>query len=202
MSSLWSNCELIYCMPSAGPSKTTNTASVVSANGTTGTAFQMPALNSIWPISGMIGKAINVQAAGIYDSGTAYAVTTALYLDTTQGTETGTLVAATGAASTWPAAAAGGWYFNVTLTCVGTSISSNADTSAWYVTGNLMAGAANNAATTTASAFMMGSPSSSGAASTVALPTQASIGYLEIWSTWATAPTAQVCTQFLVFAEN
>lgn len=199
MTSLWSNCELLYSMPAVGATKASTTASVITGNAAGNPAFQMPALASLWSQSAMPGKAIAIIAGGTYDTGTAYAVTTALYADPTQNSTTSQqLIASTGAASTWPLGTTNNWYMNLTLTC----IAATANSSSWTTVGNVMAGAGGNAATTACSTWLLGGAQSAGVPTALALVTTASIGYLELWSTWATAPTAQVCSQFMVFAEN
>ncbi len=197
MTSIWSNCELLYSMPAVGATKSNTTASVITGNAAGNPAYQLPPLASLWSQSAMVGKSIVFVAAGTYDTGTTYAVTTNLSYDATQGSA-GTTIAATGAASTWPVGATNNWWMEVTATC----ISSGLNTSGWMTGGTLTAGTGNNAATTAAASWMMGGAQTAGVPNALALATVASIGYIEIWSTWATSPVAQVCSQFKVFAEN
>jgi hypothetical protein len=119
-----------------------------------------------------------------------------LAVDPTQGT-IGTTVAATGAA-TVVSTTTGSWWMDVWLTC--TSVGNN--TSGWITNGRVCYGPSNNAATAASSDFMMGGAQTLGVPNTLALATSTSVGYLELWSTFGTAPTAFVCSQFLVFGLN
>ncbi len=197
MTSLWSNCELLYSMPAVGATKSSAAASIISGNAAGNPAYQMPPLASLWSQSAMVGKVIAIIAGGTYDQGAnAYAVTTNLMYDATQGAS-GTSIASTGA-SVWPTGTVNNWYMNITLTCISVGL----NTSGWTVNGNITAGSGNNAATVAATTYMMGGAQTLGVPNALALATTTSIGFIEIWSTWATLPTAQVCSQFMIFAEN
>lgn len=191
MTSLVSNTELLYSMPSVGPTKTTTTASVVSA--AAASAFQMPALESLWMLSNMTGKSIHIEAAGAYDAG---AVTNllAVQFDTTPGTAL-TSVAATGAV-TLASLTTGTWGLDLNLTCVGVTSITQVN---WFANGVVWYGGA--ASTTANTQFTLGGANTAGIPATVAL-NPSLLYYPELWSTFGTAPTAFVCSMFKVYAEN
>lgn len=197
MTSLWSNCELLYSMPVVGATKSSTGQSCISGNAAGNPAYLMPPLATLWSQSAMLGKAINIQASGTYDAASNYNVTTQLAYDGTQGSYS-TPIAATGIAVSWPTGTTNNWYMNVNMTCISVGL----NTSGWTVNGNVMAGAGNNAATAAATTFMMGGAQTAGVPTALALVTTTTIGFIELWSTWSTAPTAMVCSQFMIFAEN
>lgn len=190
-----SGAEVLYEMPAVGATKTTTTQSIVSGNSSGNGAYQLPALSSIWPVDVIQGKSMHVQAGGTYDAG---AVTNAMVLayDPTQGT-IGTTIAATGA-FTIPSTTTGSWLLDLWLDCM--SVGNN--TSGWSVSGSIKYGVSNNAATAAASEVMMGGAQTAGVPNLLALATSASIGYIELWSTFGTAPTAFVCSSFKIFGLN
>lgn len=187
--------EIIYQMQAVGATKTTTTQSLVSGNASGNPAFQMPALASIWSPDRLQGKTIMIKAGGTYDAG---AVTNTLVIaaDSTQGT-IGTTLASTGAA-TIISSTTGNWYLEVTLNCI--SVGNN--TSGWATSGYVMYGTGNNAGTAGAALAMVGGAQSAGVPTALNLATSTTIGYIELWSTFGTAPTAFVCSQFSIWGCN
>ena len=190
-----SQAEVLHSMPAVGATLASTTASVVTGNSASNPPYSMPALASIWPVYSLPGKHLIFRASGTYDA-TAVTNTLALRFDPTQGTA-GTLIAGTGAA-TWISTTTGSWQMEIWLTCT----AAGQNTSNWMTSGTLTIGASNNAATATGSSFMVGGAQAAGVPTALALATTASIGYIELWSTWGTAPTAFVCSQFLIFGMN
>jgi hypothetical protein len=76
------------------------------------------------------------------------------------------------------------------------------NTSNWMTSGSVTYGASNNAGAAAGSEVMMGGAQTAGVPTALALATSATIGYIELWSTWGTAPTAFVCSQFLILGLN
>ena len=187
--------DVLFSMPGPGATKTTTTQSLVSGNSATSPAFLMPALGTIWPASQLQGKALQILMGGTYDAG---AVTNALTLsvDATQGTH-GTDIAATGA-FTIVSTTTGAWSAQVLLTCIGTGAVTSSN---WEVIGGASYGAANNASTTGTNDVLMGGANSAGVPTAVTLSNTAS-NFWEVWSTFGTAPTAFVMSQFVVMALN
>lgn len=186
---------VLYSMPAAGATKTTTTQSMVSGNAAGNPAFQMPALGAIWPVSAMTGKVLQILAGGTYDAG-AVTSTIGVYYDATQAT-VGTLIAGTGAA-TIVSSTTGEWTMEVTLTCTGAA---SATTSNWMTSGSVLYGTGNNAGVNGAVTAMVGGANTLGVPTALALPNYAS-NYWEVWSTFGTAPTAFVMSQFIVMALN
>jgi hypothetical protein len=187
--------EILYQMPAVGATLASTTATVVSGNAAGNPAYQMPALASIWQPHQMQGKGIQILAGGTYDA-TAVGNTMALRYDPTQGTA-GTLIAGTGSAVVISGTTMS-WTMEILLTC--TQVGNN--TSNWMTSGALVYGISNNAATVAATTYMVGGAQAAGVPAALALATEATIGYIELWSTWATAPTAFVCSQFLIQGLN
>jgi hypothetical protein len=182
-------------MPVVGATKTTTTSSLVSGNSGTNPAFLMPALGSIWPVSSMQGKVLQVWAAGTYDA-TAVTSQLGLYFDATQATQ-GTLIAGTGAV-TVPSTTTGEWNMEVTLTCIGTGAVTSSN---WNTAGQIAYGPGNNAAAAAATVAMVGGANTAGVPTSLLLSNTAS-NFWELWSVWGTAPTAFVCSQFIVMGLN
>jgi hypothetical protein len=189
------NTELIYSMPAVGATIASTTATPVTGNSASNPAYFMPPLLSIWPGQTLVGKCLRFVARGTSDN-TAVNNTMALRFDPTQATA-GTLVAGTGAAA-WTSNTVNSWEFEVELSC----ISQGNNTSGWMTGGILTVGVGNNSSTATGSTFMVGGAQTLGVPTALALATQASIGYIELWTTWATAPTAFVCSQFMIWGIN
>lgn len=192
MTSLLSNAELLYSMPVVGPTKTTTAVQCVTQPAAL--AFQLPALSALWPLDKMPGKALKVVAGGTYDAG---AVTNLLTLnaDTTPATAL-TAIAGTGAV-TWISSTTGMWEMDIDIDCVG--VVSPTSTS-WFASGKLFAGPGN-----TPSA--LGQISGVGGANALGIPSAVALDptlryFLELFSTWGTAPTAFVVSKFKVYAEN
>lgn len=186
--------DTLFSMPAPGATKTTTTQSLVSGNSATSPAFLMPALGTIWPVSALQGKVLQVLMGGTYDAG-AVTSTLALAVDATQGT-LGTTIAGTGAV-TVISSTTGAWNAQILLTCTGTVAVTS---SAWEVIGTVSYGGGNNAGTSTSDA-MIGGANSAGVPTAVTLSNTAS-NFWEVWSTWGTAPTAFVMSQFVVMALN
>jgi hypothetical protein len=185
----------LYSMPAVGATKTTTTQSLVSGNAAGNPAFQMPELGALWPVSQMAGKVLQILAGGTYDAG-AVTNTMVLAYDSTQGS-IGTTIASTGAA-TVVSTATGEWQMELTMTCTGAASATNSN---WMTTGTISYGVGNNAAASAASVFMLGGANSAGVPTALSLPNYAN-NYWELWSTFGTAPTAFVCSQFMVLALN
>jgi hypothetical protein len=186
---------VLYSMPNAGATKTTTTQSLVSGNSATNPAFQMPALGSIWPVSNMQGKVISILAGGTYDA-TAVGSTLGLYYDATQGS-VGTLIAGSGSVVV-VSSTTGGWYMDLTLTCIGTGAVTSSN---WYTSGSIVYGVGNNAGVAGSATGIVGCANALGVPTALTL-SNVTLNYWELWSTWATAPTAFVVSQFVVMAMN
>lgn len=182
-------------MPAAGVTKTTTTQSCVSGNSATNPAFLMPALGTIWPVSNMQGKAINIWAGGTYDA-TAVGSTLGLYYDATQGS-VGTLIAGTGAVVV-VSSTTGAWNMQLTLNCIGTGAVTSSN---WYTTGSISYGVGNNAGVAGNAIASVGGANALGVPTALTL-SNVTTNYWELWSTWATAPTAFVCSTFIIQAMN
>lgn len=187
--------EVLYQMPAVGATKTTTTQSLVSGNASGNPAYQLPALASIWSPDKLQGKSLHIQAGGTYDAG-AVTNTMVLAYDPTQAT-IGTTIAATGA-FTIPSTTTGSWLMDLWLDCI--SVGNN--TSGWSTSGSIKYGASNNAGATASTEVMMGGAQTLGVPTSLALATSASIGYIELWSTFGTAPTAFVCSSYKIFGLN
>lgn len=186
--------DVLFSMPGPGATKTTTTQSLVSGNSATSPAFLMPALATIWPVSALQGKAIQILLGGTYD---ATAVTAQLFLsvDSVQATH-GTDIATSGAV-TVISSTTGAWNASILLTCIGTGAVTSSN---WEIIGGVSYGGGNNAGTSTSDA-LMGGANSAGVPTAVTLSNTAS-NFWEIWSTWGTAPTAFVLSQYVVMALN
>jgi hypothetical protein len=160
-------------------------------------AFLMPALGTIWPVSSMQGKAIQIIAAGTYDA-TAVGVTLQLFADPTQASTTSqVLIAGTGSVVA-VSSTTGAWNLEMTMTCTGTGAVTSSN---WMTAGVLTIGAGNNAGVAGSAVAMVGGANALGVPSALTLSNIAS-NYWELWATWATAPTAFVCSQFMVIGLN
>lgn len=189
------NTELLYSLPVLGNS-ITSTSTVVCNTAATASPFQLPALGNIWSTSNMIGKGFMIIANGGYDCAALNSNTLRLQLDqnVAASAATSSLVTVTGAA-TAPLSTIGAWDLQVWMTCVATS----PGTASFYVSGDLAYGASNSNSATLY--YNVGNPVTAG------VPTACSVSttlptFVELWTTWATAPTAFVCSQFMVFGLN
>jgi hypothetical protein len=184
-------------MPGAGASLASTTKSVVSGNSASVPAFLMPALGTIWPVSAMQGKAIQVIAAGTYDA-TAVGNTLQLYADPTQASTTSQILLAGTGSVVVVSTTTGSWNMELTLTCTGTGAVTSSN---WMTAGVITYGVGNNAGTAGAAVAMVGGANALGVPTALTLSNITS-NYWELWSTWATAPTAFVCSQFMVMGLN
>jgi hypothetical protein len=185
--------ELLYSMPAIGPTITTTTAhTMMTGNSATNPPFLLPALSSIWSPSSLVGKGLMILASGGYDIASSTPTTMLLSMDTTSTTP-GVTVGATGSAA-WAASTTGAWEIQVWLTCVSTGT-----VSTWYSGGQLTCGPGNaETAAATALTYMFSNAITAGIPQPVTLTTNQAY-FPEIYTTWATAPTAQVCSQFMIF---
>lgn len=189
--------ELLYCMPAVGATKTTTAVQVVSGTTTGAPAFQLPALQNLWSPANMAGKGLKFVARGTSDN-TAVANTLAIGVNTAQGTAPTAIVLASTGATVWPSSTIAAWEMECDSTCIA---STNAS-STWVTAGVLTVGSGNNGSTpTAATAFMVGGANTLGVPSGVVLVPTTSY-FVELTSLWATAPTAFVCSQFMIYGMN
>jgi hypothetical protein len=189
------NTELLYSMPVIGTS-ITSTSTVVCNTAATMGPFQLPALGNIWSIGNMVGKGLMIVASGGYDCAALNSNTFRLQTDTAIATSAATsgLLCVTGAA-TAPLSTTGAWDLQVWMSCV----SVVANTATFYVSGDLTYGAGNSNSATLY--YNVGNSVTAGVPTATSLATNAA-QYVDLWTTWATAPTAFVCSQFMVFGLN
>jgi hypothetical protein len=187
------NLELIYSMPVIGSTITTTTAhTMMTGNSGTNPPFQLPALGNIWSPSNMIGKGLMIVMGGGYDIASSTPTTMLLTLDGTVAT-VGITVAATGSVA-FASSTTGLWQAQVWMTCVGTGTAST-----WYTTGELTCGPGNaETGAATALTYMFGNSVTAGIPQAVSLSNTTPY-YPELYTTWATAPTAHVLSQFMVY---
>ena len=209
MTALWSNQELLYCMPASGASSSAPGAAsvVLTGNTTTNPAFKMPSLRALWGMSAITGKALRISMRGTFGTPASSPGTwlVACGLNTTQATKpTSIVLAATGAFTPASpnlslASTAGGWEleFDVIIQSFGTNAGGTPQSSV-FTCGNFGYGPGNNAATATGLSLMVGS----GSAITSIDPT---VEYwVEGYATFSTGPASTViqCNQFMVSALN
>jgi hypothetical protein len=187
------NMELLYSMPAIGATLASTAATCISGTSATNGPFQLPALQNIWSPGNMVGKGLMLVAAGGYDTGSAIANTMKFTFDTAINAFAGT-IATTGAA-TWPTSTTGMWEAQVWMACVGSGTAST-----WYSSGQLTVGPG-SAETGSAATYMFGNNIAAGIPQPLTIPTTTSY-LLDIYSTWASAPTAMACSQFFVFGLN
>lgn len=208
MTSLWSNKEVLYCMPSSGATASAPGAVsvVLTGNTTTNPAFKMPSLRALWGMSQLPGKAIRVSMRGVFGTPAATPGTwlVGVGLNTTQATKPATIVlAATGAFT--PAApnlslgaTAGMWEmeFDITVQSAGTNAGAAPNANV-LTSGNFGFGPGNNAATAAGISLMVGSGAAISIDPTVEY-------WIEGYATFSTGPasTSIACNQFLVSAQN
>jgi hypothetical protein len=208
MTALWSNQELLYCMPASGATSTAPGAVsvVLTGNTTTNPAFKMPSMRALWGMSGLPGKALRVSMRGTFGTPASSPGTwlVGCGLNTTQATKPTTIVlAATGAFT--PAspnlslgATAGGWEleFDVVVQTAGTNAGAAPNANV-FTTGNFGYGPGNNAATATGISLMVGSGAVIAVDPTVEY-------WIEGYATFSTGPASTViaCNQFMVSALN
>jgi hypothetical protein len=189
------NTELLYSMPVIGSSITSVSTVVTNTAATTG-PFQMPALGNIWSIGNMVGKGLMILAGGGYDCAALNSNTFRLQTDTAIASSQATsgLICVTGAA-TAPLSTTGAWDLQVWMSCIAT----NTTTATFYVSGDLTYGPSNS--NSASIYYNIGNPVTAGIPTGATLATNAA-QYVELWTAWATAPTAFVCSQFMVFGLN
>jgi hypothetical protein len=202
------NTELIYSMPATGANASApgGASVILSGNTTTNPACLLPALNNIWPMAAIVGKAMKVVARGTYGTPASAPGTWVIGcgLNTAQATKpAATVLAATGAFT--PTATLiglsvtnGEWEleFDIVVQTAGTN--AGAAPNANIITGGLLTmGTGNNAATAAATCFAVGS------ASAISVNPSASY-YLEVYATFSTGPssTQLQCNQLFVFGLN
>jgi hypothetical protein len=188
------NAELIYSMPATGPDITGTAKSLITGNTATNPPYQLPPFQNIWSPAVLAGRSIMIASSGGYDIGASTQNTLILTLDGTAGTSGLYTIASTGAA-TWPATTTGSWESQVWMSCVSTGTAST-----WYTGGQLTVGPG-NAPTATASTYMWGGAVTAGIPQPLTVPTNTAL-FPEMYCTWAAAPTAFVCTQFMIFGLN
>jgi hypothetical protein len=187
------NTELLYSMPATGASITATTKQIISGTSATNPPFQAPALQNIWSVAQMPGKALHFSASGGFDI-SANTNTMWLYADSAFSSAT-TALAQTGAA-TWAASAVGFWQLIMDMTCVscGNSVST------WYTGGNITVGPG-SAPTAFGSTITFANAVNAGVPQTISL-NPATPYYFELYTQWGGAPTAFVCTQFEIYGQN
>lgn len=185
------NMELLYSMPASGTTITSAIKSLATGNTATNPPFQLPAFQNIWPVSALVGRGLMFMASGGFDIASTTPTTLTLTLDGTAATQGLYTVATTGSAA-WTTTAVGMWEAQAWMTCVSTGT-----VSTWYSSGQLTVGPS-SAETSTAITYMWGGNVNAGIPQPVTIPTNTPL-YPEIYATWATAPTAFVCTQFMIF---
>ena len=196
------NTEVLYTMPSPGAAlANTLTKTVITANTTTNPAYQMPALNAIWPPDRLTPRALRFVARGGVGTTATPTLQVQLYFDPTQNSATGQqLLGGTGAFTTASAIGGGAsmtanWELELDLIITSVGVTSGAYNSVVYTNGVFTYGAGNDAATATVAAtYMIGSNTSK----TGIVPGTAY--WPEIWATWGTANAANSiqCSQFIV----
>jgi hypothetical protein len=208
VTSLWSNQELLYCMPASGATATAPGAVSVVLTGNTATnpAFKLPSPRALWGMSGLAGKALRLSMRGTFGTPAATPGTWVIGvgLNTTQATKPTTIVlAATGAFTLAApnlglAATAGTWELeaDVTFQTMGTNAGA-APNANLFCHGNVNLAPGNNAGTASGVSMMVGSGTAVSIDPTVEY-------WVEGYATFSTGPASTViaCNQFLVSALN
>jgi hypothetical protein len=208
VTALYSNKELLYCMPAAGASSSAPGAAsvVLTANTATNPAFKLPALRALWPIGQLPGRALRVSMRGTFGTPASAPGTwlVGVGLNATQATKpAATVLAATGAFT--PAspnlslgATAGMWEmeFDVIVQSAGTNAGATPAATV-FTAGNFGYGPGNNAATAVGITLMVGS------GTTISIDPTAEY-WIEGYATFSTGPASTViqCQHFLVSAQN
>jgi hypothetical protein len=193
-------------MPAAGASSAPPGAASVILSGNTASnpACLLPALNNIWPMANIAGKALKIIARGIFGTPASSPGTWVIGcgLSLTQATKPSTIVlASTGAftpAGNLLSVTNGEWEleFDVVIQTSGTA--AGATPVANVITGGICTlGPGNNAGTATALAYMVGS------AAAINVNPIATY-YLEVYGTFSTGPasTQIQCNQLIVIGLN
>lgn len=208
MTSLYSNKELLYCMPSSGATSTAPGAVsvVLTGNTTTNPAFKMPSARALWGMSEIPGRAIRLSMRGTFGTPAATPGTWVIGvgLNTTQATKPTTIVLASSGAFTLASpnlslgATAGMWELEVDVTfqTAGTAAGSAPNANV-FCHGNLALAPGNNAGTASGLSLMVGSGAAIAIDPTVEY-------WVEGYATFSTGPASTViaCNQFLVSAQN
>lgn len=208
MTSLWSNKELLYCMPASGATSTAPGAASVVLTGNTASnpAFKLPSLRALWGMNGFTGKALRISMRGTFGTPASSPGTwlVGVGLNTTQATKpTAIVLAATGAFTPASpnlslAATAGMWEmeFDVTVQSMGTNAGAAPNANV-FACGNFGFAPGNNAATAAGISLMVGSGSA------VSVDPTAEY-WIEGYATFSTGPASTniACNQFLVSAQN
>jgi hypothetical protein len=208
VTSLWSNQELLYCMPASGATATAPGAVSVVLTGNTATnpAFKLPSPRARGGMSGLAGKALRLSMRGTFGTPAATPGTWVIGvgLNTTQATKPTTIVlAATGAFTLAApnlglAATAGTWKLeaDVTFQTMGTNAGA-APNANLFCHGNVNLAPGNNAGTASGVSMMVGSGTAVSIDPTVEY-------WVEGYATFSTGPASTViaCNQFLVSALN
>jgi len=208
MSSLWSNKELLYCMPASGAAiSAPGAASVVlTANTTTNPAFKMPSARALWGMSEIPGRCMRISMRGIFGTPASSPGTWVIGvgLNTTQATKPTTIVLASSGAFTLASpnlslgSTAGMWELEVDVVfqTAGTNAGA-APNSNVFCHGNLALAPGNNAGTASGLSLMVGSGSVIAIDPTVEY-------WVEGYATFSTGPASTTiqCNQFLISAQN
>lgn len=208
MTALYSNKELLYCMPASGATATAPGAVsvVLTGNTTTNPAFKMPSARALWGMSEIPGRALRISMRGTFGTPAASPGTwlIGVGLNTTQATKPTTIVLASSGAFTLASpnlslgATAGMWELEVDVTFqTAGSAAGAAPVSNVFCHGNLALAPGNNAATASGISLMVGSGS--------AIVIDPTVEYwVEGYATFSTGPASTniACNQFLVSAQN
>lgn len=195
------NTEVLYTMPSAGTALNTSvTKTVITANSSTNPAYQMPALNAIWPPDRLAPRALRFIARGGVGTTVTPTLTVGLFLDVTQNSTTSQITLGTTGAFTTASGLGGGasmtanWELELDLVVTAIGVTSGAYNCTVYTNGIFSIGAGNDAATAAAVQYMIGSNTSK----TTIVP--GTSYWPEIWATWGTSNAANniQCSQFMV----
>jgi hypothetical protein len=208
MTSLYSNKELLYCMPASGATATAPGAVsvVLTGNTTTNPAFKMPSARAMWGMSEIPGRCIRISMRGTFGTPAATPGTwlIGVGLNTAQATKPTTIVLASSGAFTLASpnlslgATAGMWELEVDVTFQTAGTNAGAAPNAnVFCHGNLALAPGNNAATASGISLMVGSGSAISIDPTVEY-------WVEGYATFSTGPASTniACNQFLISAQN
>jgi hypothetical protein len=190
------NVELLYSMPAIGATLAATAVTCVSGTSSSAAPFLMPSLQNIWSPSQMQGKSLMIVANGGYDVGSNTGNKMSLILDSALATTAASsvTVASTGS-NTFPTSTTGAWEIQLWMSCVSTGT-----VSTWYPGGTMTCGPGSSNVTAS-STFVWGSTITAGIPQVVTIPTTVPY-YVDLYSQWATAPTAFVVSTFQVYAMN
>lgn len=188
------NTECVYSMPAIGATLAATALTCVSGTSSSNPPFTLPPLSTVWPVNSLAGRGLMIVAAGGYDlaTGTGTQNTFRLAFDTSVATPAASSVTvATTGAATWPNGTTGIWEAQLWLNCVSTGT-----VSTWYTNGQLTV--SGTQATGVCTTFLWGNTLSAGIPAAVTIPTNQSY-YMDLYAQWASAPTAFVCSQYIIF---